>query len=207
MRWNSCWLDRNAAPGHYHASRIRPSKQPARPAARTRGSPRFPRASDADNRGRKGDKSVILVTEAEPDNIEAIAALTEEIDRFYGATDIEPLSTRTGQIANAIFSNPPAAYALLAWNDDQLVGFAAYSFLWPAVGLTRSLYLKELYVVQACRGQGMAGYSLEPYRDRGQACVQSRRVDDGRSKPRRASLLRVARHAEEQLQSVPPPRR
>src|SRR6266581_9292618 len=28
----------------------------------------------------------------------------------------------------------------------RLTGFAAYSFLWPAIGLTRSLYLKELYV-------------------------------------------------------------
>jgi ribosomal protein S18 acetylase RimI-like enzyme len=98
---------------------------------------------------------VIFVTEAEPGNIEAIAALAEEMDRFYGATDIEPLSARARQIAEAIFSNPPAAYALLAWNGDQLAGFAAYSFLWPAVGLTRSLYLKELYVVRACRGQGV----------------------------------------------------
>ncbi len=98
---------------------------------------------------------MIFVTEAEPSNIEAIAALAEEMDSFYGATDIEPFSTRTRQIADAIFSNPPAAHALLAWNVDQLVGFAAYSFLWPAVGLTRSLYLKELYVVQACRGQGI----------------------------------------------------
>jgi ribosomal protein S18 acetylase RimI-like enzyme len=98
---------------------------------------------------------VIFVAGAEPGNIEAIAALAEEMDRFYGATEVEPLSTRTRQIADAIFSNPPAAYALLAWNGDQLVGFAAYSFLWPAVGLTRSLYLKELYVVQACREQGI----------------------------------------------------
>ena len=98
---------------------------------------------------------MIFVADAEPGNIEAIAALAEEMDRFYGATDTEPLSARISQIADAIFSDPPAAYALLAWNGDQLVGFAAYSFLWPAVGLTRSLYLKELYVVQACREQGI----------------------------------------------------
>src|SRR6516164_6517496 len=77
------------------------------------------------------------------------------MDRFYGATDVEPPSTRTRQIADAIFSTPPAAYALLAWDGDRLVGFAAYSFLWPAVGLTRSLYLKELYVAEACRERGV----------------------------------------------------
>jgi GNAT superfamily N-acetyltransferase len=98
---------------------------------------------------------VIFVAGAEPGNVEAIAALAGEMDHFYGATDIEPLSIRARQIADAIFSNPPAAYALLAWNGDQLAGLAAYSFLWPAAGLTRSLYLKELYVVQACRGRGI----------------------------------------------------
>jgi ribosomal protein S18 acetylase RimI-like enzyme len=98
---------------------------------------------------------VIFVTETEPGNIEAIAALAEEMDRFYGATNVEPLIARTRQIADAIFSTPPAAYALLAWDGDRLVGFAAYSFLWPAVGLTRSLYLKELYVAEACRERGV----------------------------------------------------
>ena len=96
-----------------------------------------------------------VVTPAEPAQVEAIAALAEEMDRFYGATELEPLDLRVRQINEAIFSNPPSAYALLAWDGDQLVGFAAYSFLWPAVGLTRSLYLKELYVIEAARRRGV----------------------------------------------------
>ena len=36
-----------------------------------------------------------------------------------------------------------------------LAGLAAYSFLWPAIGPTRSLYLKELYVPAAYRGRGV----------------------------------------------------
>ena len=31
---------------------------------------------------------------------------------------------------------------------------AAYSFLWPAAGLTRSLYLKELYIGEGYRRRG-----------------------------------------------------
>lgn len=96
-----------------------------------------------------------FVTPAEPPHAEAIAALAEEMDRFYGATDVEPLEIRLRQINEAIFSGQPSAYALLAWHGDQLVGFAAYSFLWPAVGLTRSLFLKELYVVEAARRGGV----------------------------------------------------
>jgi GNAT superfamily N-acetyltransferase len=43
----------------------------------------------------------------------------------------------------------------LAWDGDRLVGLASYSFLWPAAGVTRSLYLKELYVVEQSRHRGI----------------------------------------------------
>lgn len=96
-----------------------------------------------------------VVTPAEPHHIDDLVALLEEMDRFYGATGIEPLDVRLHQIRKALFSAAPAAYALLAWENEGLIGFAAYSFLWPAVGLTRSLYLKELYVTEHRRRSGI----------------------------------------------------
>lgn len=98
---------------------------------------------------------MIAVTPAEPSHVPAIAALAEEMDRFYGAPVAEPLDLRIRQINDAIFADPPAAYVLLAWDGDQLAGLASYSFLWPAAGLTRSMYLKELYVITAARGKGV----------------------------------------------------
>lgn len=95
------------------------------------------------------------VTPVTPGHVEAFAALAEEMDRFYGATDVDPLDLRLQQITDALFGNPPTAYALMAWDDDQPVGFASYSFLWPAAGLTRSLFLKELYVAQTARRTGV----------------------------------------------------
>ncbi|PZG07719.1 GNAT family N-acetyltransferase [Micromonospora craterilacus] len=77
------------------------------------------------------------------------------MDTFYGETEVEPRDVRIRQINEALFDNPPVAYAVLAWEAEALVGLATYSFLWPAVGLTRSLYLKELYVAKAARGQGV----------------------------------------------------
>lgn len=94
------------------------------------------------------------VTQAEPADIAAVAAIAEEMDRFYGATEVEPPEIRMRQISEALFHDRPSAYALLAWDNGQLTGFASYSFLWPAIGLTRSLYLKELYVCEEARGQG-----------------------------------------------------
>lgn len=97
----------------------------------------------------------MTVTAAAPEHTTAIAALLEEIDRHYGAPEIEPLEVRIRQTQHALFADPPSAYALLAWDGEQLVGLAAYSFQWPAIGSSRSLYLKELYVTEAQRGTGV----------------------------------------------------
>jgi GNAT superfamily N-acetyltransferase len=98
---------------------------------------------------------VITVSPAEPDDALAMAALLEEMDRFYGAADAQPSGERVRQINEVLFSNSPAASALFARDGAQLAGIAAYSFLWPAVGLTRSLYLKELYVAERYQRQGI----------------------------------------------------
>lgn len=95
------------------------------------------------------------VTTAETAHEDAIVGLAEEMDRFYGSADIPERGVRLHQIRDALFSDPPAAYAILAWNNENLVGMATYSFLWPAVGLTKSLYLKELYVVESARRCGI----------------------------------------------------
>ncbi|MEV0306566.1 GNAT family N-acetyltransferase [Nonomuraea fuscirosea] len=98
----------------------------------------------------------LTVTPAQPDHTAALIALLEEMDRFYGATEFDPIDVRTSQVHDALFSDTPAAYALLAWNEEQqLVGLASYSFLWPAAGLTRSLYMKELYVAESAQRQGI----------------------------------------------------
>ena len=52
---------------------------------------------------------MIDVSPARPADLEAIAALLEEMDRFYGATEVEPLEHRMRQIEEAIFGSPPAA--------------------------------------------------------------------------------------------------
>lgn len=98
---------------------------------------------------------MVSLRPAEPDDAVAIAELLEELGRFYGAGEVESLDLRKRQIEDAVFGNPPAACALTAWHDGKLVGLASYSFHWPAVGLTRSLFLKELYVAQEFRLDGI----------------------------------------------------
>lgn len=98
---------------------------------------------------------MVAVTAAGPRDTDVIVDLIDELDRFYGVTDIEARATRVSQIKAALFDSPPAAHGLLAWDGQRLVGLATYSFLWPAEGVTSSLFLKELYVAQTHRRQGI----------------------------------------------------
>jgi GNAT superfamily N-acetyltransferase len=95
------------------------------------------------------------VTPAARHDVPAIAALLEEMDRFYGETQFEPADQRASQIEELLFSALPAAFILLAKEEEEVVGLAAYTFLWPAVGITRSLYLKELYVRHSHQRRGV----------------------------------------------------
>ena len=98
---------------------------------------------------------VLTIASARPNDVPALTELLEELDLFYGATGQDPREQRMADIQVALFNDEPAAHALLARVDDDVVGIAAYSYLWPAAGVTASIFLKELYVRQANQRQGV----------------------------------------------------
>jgi GNAT superfamily N-acetyltransferase len=97
---------------------------------------------------------VVTFAPARPEDIQAIAHLLEELDQFYGGTITEPPGEQHAQIHEALFADG-SIQALLAWDEATLVGIASYSLLWPAAGLTRCLFLKELYVAESHRRSGV----------------------------------------------------
>jgi GNAT superfamily N-acetyltransferase len=99
--------------------------------------------------------SVIEISPAGPGDAAAIAELLDEMDRFYGGAGSDPVEARIQQVSEAHFGTVPAAWALLARDGGQVAGIASWSYLWPAVSLTRSLYLKELYVAERHRRCGV----------------------------------------------------
>jgi GNAT superfamily N-acetyltransferase len=98
---------------------------------------------------------LIRLADAVPGDEAAIAALCAELDSFYGDAPEGTPRERAAQVRAVLFTEPPLARSLLAWEGQELAGFASYSFLWPAAGLTASLYLKELYVASAHRRGGI----------------------------------------------------
>jgi GNAT superfamily N-acetyltransferase len=97
----------------------------------------------------------VITLAAAPGDEDKIATLCAELDRYYGDVPEGTPAERARGVRDALFGAPPLAYALLAWDGPDLAGMAAYSFLWPAAGLTASLYLKELYVAAAYRRAGV----------------------------------------------------
>ena len=99
-------------------------------------------------------------------DIPTLAVLIEEIERYYGATEIQDLDERRDQIALALFGVSPLACVLIAEDrSGELLGLAAYSFLWPAAGSTHSLFLKELFVRESGRRQGVASQLMLALRE------------------------------------------
>lgn len=95
----------------------------------------------------------------------ALAEMIEEIERYYGSTEFQPFEERRSQVEEALFGSPPLASALVVEDEGGvIVGLAAYSFLWPAAGSSHSLFLKELYVRDTFRRQGVGARLMDELR-------------------------------------------
>lgn len=99
--------------------------------------------------------AVTVIEPATRQDLPALIELLEEMDTFYGDATEGTAEERSSQLAAVLFGDPPKAAVLLAKDAGQLAGMAAYSFLWPAIGVSTSLYLKELYVRQDRRRGGV----------------------------------------------------
>lgn len=76
------------------------------------------------------------------------------------STEIQPFEERRAQVEEALFGSPP----LVEDEAGDIVGLAAYSFLWPSAGSTHSLFLRELYVRDTLRRQGFGARVMDELR-------------------------------------------
>ncbi|MER6010186.1 cyclophane-containing RiPP N-acetyltransferase HaaN [Streptomyces bluensis] len=107
----------------------------------------------------------VTIRAADKRDTAALAEMIEEIERFYGSTEFQPFEERRSQVEEALFGSPPLASALVVEDErGDIVGLAAYSFLWPAAGSSHSLFLKELYVRDTLRRQGVGARLMDELR-------------------------------------------
>ncbi|ALK29752.1 GNAT family N-acetyltransferase [Burkholderia plantarii] len=93
------------------------------------------------------------IRDAAPSDVAALIALTRELAEFESLTHL--FVATEADLADALFGKNPAAGALVATHDDDLVGYALYFQNYSTFVGKRGLYLEDLYVKPACRGTGL----------------------------------------------------
>ncbi len=89
-------------------------------------------------------------------DIPALVGLLTEMQGHY-RVPCPPAET----IAASLADIPPGNGIELALTTSGLAGLAAWSVQWPGPGLQRGLFLKELYVAEAQRGNGVGGALMQ----------------------------------------------
>jgi GNAT superfamily N-acetyltransferase len=108
---------------------------------------------------------LLSIDPAQPQDAPAIAAILGDVQLHYGDGGAEPAVVDAAFVAEMLFGPEPAARMLLAKEDGALLGFAAYSFHWPSMRGTRSMFLKELFVRKEQRGRGIGRMFMDALRD------------------------------------------
>lgn len=94
---------------------------------------------------------MITIDQATPADADVLAEMIGEIEAYYG----QHIPGNVTEVRAALFGEHPIATVLLARSEADVLGMLSYTFLWPAVGSTTSLYVKELFVRAAARRRGV----------------------------------------------------
>lgn len=99
---------------------------------------------------RPGDAVEVVVPG--PEDGLALGVLLDALNAYYHLPPMTP-AERAGVVAALLDGRQRDV--LLARRGDQPLGFAVYGFVYPADGPRPGLFLHELFVVAAARGQGV----------------------------------------------------
>ncbi|MCW0983769.1 GNAT family N-acetyltransferase [Agrobacterium sp. BT-220-3] len=85
-----------------------------------------------------------------PDLLQSVADLMQEMQAYY-QVPCPPYD----EVLQGLAERPEAAEIIVATDQRLVVGFAAFSAIYPGPYLQTGLFLKELYVLSAYRGRGI----------------------------------------------------
>lgn len=95
----------------------------------------------------------VVVRAAEPADVATILRFVRELAAFEREPDAVEASE--AMLAQALFGADPAAEAVIAQAGGEPVGFALFFHNFSTWTGQRGLYLEDLYVTPAARGQGV----------------------------------------------------
>lgn len=74
----------------------------------------------------------------------------------------------------SLFGNSPKAHVLLAYEEDQVVGFVLYFYNYSTFLCKNGIYVEDLYVNESVRGKGYGKKLLQ------EVCIFAQQEDCGR---------------------------
>ena len=101
----------------------------------------------------------LLIRKATPDDIPVILECIRGIAAFTQASD--QVKATEALLMDSLFGEHPAAEVALAFVDQQAAGYAVYFHNFSTFEGTRGLYLEDLYIHSAYRGQGIGTAMLK----------------------------------------------
>lgn len=84
-----------------------------------------------------------------PSDIPALVRLFEEMQRYYGVACPPP------SVIQSKLATLPLGVEIIVAETKTVVGFAAFSPIYPGPGLMSGLFMKELFVTAEARGNGV----------------------------------------------------
>jgi GNAT superfamily N-acetyltransferase len=112
----------------------------------------------ADPSTRAGPRPATL-RPARPEDADALVGLIRELAEFERLLHL--VQATPEQLCRHLFGPRPAAEAVVAERDGRLVGFALFFTNFSTFLAQPGLYLEDLYVQPACRGEGLGRALLE----------------------------------------------
>ncbi|WP_395373169.1 GNAT family N-acetyltransferase [Marinicella sp. W31] len=100
---------------------------------------------------------MIMIRAAQKQDTPVILQFIKDLAAYEKAAD--EVVADVAQIERSLFSDAPKAFALIAEEDNQAIGFAVYFFSYSTWLGQYGLYLEDLYVTPEARGHG-AGLAL-----------------------------------------------
>jgi GNAT superfamily N-acetyltransferase len=105
--------------------------------------------------GEEAHSDGITIRPPSPDDVAALARLFSEMQYHYG----RPVSHATATAAATLACRPPVGtfdpHTLLAVMGTEIVGSLVLNVTFPAFELTRSLYIRDLYITRTMRRHGV----------------------------------------------------
>jgi ribosomal protein S18 acetylase RimI-like enzyme len=111
--------------------------------------------------------NTVTVRPAVVEDVDSIVRLIAEMGAFYGSSDPTPVDVQAAMVRKVLFDDNMGTHVVIAESNYTLVGLASFAFVWPAASASRSIYLKDLYVLEAHRGCGIGSQLLEAVKQLG----------------------------------------